>query len=415
MGIEMTTAPAQPDNMLPSFKVPAGEIDRRTRCVQEQLQDAGLDGIIVLQRVDLFYLSGTAQNGCLYLPAEGSPLLFVKQSVRRARAESPIAHLIEIGSIREVPTRIADACGRPPMKLGFELDVLPVNEFRFYRELFQPAECVDASPFILHSRSLKSAWEIEQLRSTAAMSGRTFDYMREVIRPGLTEMEFAGIFEAYARGIGHGGKLRVRHHNTEGYTWHVLSGASGGMVGVLDSPASGAGTSAAFPAGAGHKRLCTDEPIMVDFGSVMNGYHMDETRMFAIGRMPEPALRISRAAIELHQAALENARPGISAGALFDLVEHMAGSLGLAESFLGPPGRKVSFIGHGIGLELIEPPIIARGKKTPLAAGMVLALEPKFVHENRFAAGIESVFEVTENGGRLISTVPVDIFICNPG
>lgn len=414
-GIEMTAASTHPDSALPSFKVPAGEIERRIRCVQGQLQDAGLDGIIVLQRVDLFYLSGTAQNGCLYLPAEGPPLLFIKQSVPRARSESPIEQLIEIASIREVPKRIADACGRRPAKLGFELDVLPVNEFRFYQELFQPAECVDASPLILGGRGLKSAWEIEQLRSTAVMSGRTFEYMREVIRPGMTEMEFAGLFEAYARGIGHGGKLRVRHHNTEGYTWHVLSGASGGLVGVLDSPASGAGTSSAFPAGAGYKRLCVDEPIMVDFGSVMNGYHMDETRMFAIGRMPEPALRISRAAIDLHQAALENARPGITAGALFDLVEHMAGLMGLQDSFLGPPGRKVSFIGHGIGLELIEPPIIARGRKTPLAAGMVLALEPKFVHENRFAAGIESVFEVTENGGRLISTVPVDIFICDPG
>lgn len=407
------TTPSNPSaGVLPSFRVPAGEIDRRIQCVQVQLQNAGLDGILVLQRVDLFYLSGTAQNGCLYLPAEGPPLLFVKQSVLRARAESPIEHLIEIASIREVPTRIADTSGRQPAKIGFELDVLPVNEFRFYQELFQPAECVDASPFILRSRGVKSAWEIEQLRSTAAMSGRTFDYMREVIRPGLTEMEFAGIFEAYARGIGHGGKLRVRHHNTEGYTWHVLSGASGGMVGVLDSPASGAGTSAAFPAGAGHKRLCTDEPIMVDFGSVMNGYHMDETRMFAIDRMPEPALRISRAAIELHQAALENARPGTPVGALFDRIERMACSLGLEDSFLGPPGRKVSFIGHGIGLELIEPPIIARGKNTPLEAGMVIALEPKFVYENRFAAGIESVFEVTENGGRLISTVPVDIFVC---
>jgi Xaa-Pro aminopeptidase len=401
MNSEITTPPNSPTSALPSFTVPAGEIDRRIQCVQEQLQDAGLDGIIVLQRVDLFYLSGTAQNGCLYLPAEGPPLLFIKQSASRARAESPIAQLIEIASIREVPMRIADAHGRPPTKLGFELDVLPVNEFRFYQELFQPAECVDASPFILHSRRLKSAWEIEQIRSTAAMSGRTFAYMRDLIRPGLTEMEFAGLFEAYARGIGHGGKLRVRHHNTEGYTWHVLSGASGGMVGVLDSPASGAGTSAAFPAGAGHKRLCTDEPIMVDFGSVMNGYHMDETRMFAIDRMPEPALRISRAAIELHQAALENARPGTPVGALFDLVERMACSLGLEDSFLGPPGRKVSFIGHGIGLELIEPPIIARGKNTPLEAGMVISVETTMLHPRRGYIKLEDTVAVTAGGYEL--------------
>jgi Xaa-Pro aminopeptidase len=72
----------------------------------------------------------------------------------------------------------------------------------------------------------------------------------------------------------------------------------------------------------------------------------------------------------------------------------------------------VNFIGHGIGLELVEPPIIAAGRETPIEAGMVFALEPKMVYENEFAAGIESVFQVTPAGGRLISKVPVDIFIC---
>ena len=72
----------------------------------------------------------------------------------------------------------------------------------------------------------------------------------------------------------------------------------------------------------------------------------------------------------------------------------------------------MSFIGHGIGLELVEPPLIARGRDTSLEAGMVFALEPKLVFENEFAAGVESVLRVTETGGRLISKVPVEIFVC---
>jgi Xaa-Pro aminopeptidase len=394
------------------FRVPRAEIERRTAAIQAELVRAEVDGLFVVQRADLFYFSGTAQNGFLYVPAEGRPLLFVKQSVARARAESALETLVPIDSVKAVPGLIADVCGRMPDRLGLELDVLPVNDFRFYRNLFNSKDCLDGSPLILRIRSIKSDWEIAQLEATAEMTRSTFDHMRTIIAPGLTEMQFAGMYEAYARTIGHGGKLRVRHFNTEGYPWHVLSGDSGGLVGVLDSPASGRGTSAAFPAGAGSRRLRADEPIMVDLGSVMNGYHLDETRMFAIGSMPENAHRASRAAIEIHDTLIAAAKPGVTLSEIFETASTMAERLGFADAFLGPPGHRVSFIGHGIGLELVEPPIIARGRETPLETGMVFAVEPKIVYENEFAAGVESVFRVTPAGGRLISRVPAEIFIC---
>ena len=72
------------------FRVPRFEIERRTAAVQEELRRAEIDGLFIVQRVDLFYFSGTAQNGFLYLPAEGAPLLFIKQSVARAREESAL-------------------------------------------------------------------------------------------------------------------------------------------------------------------------------------------------------------------------------------------------------------------------------------------------------------------------------------
>jgi Xaa-Pro aminopeptidase len=394
------------------FRVPRFEIERRTAAIQDKLRRAAIDGVFIVQRVDLFYFSGTAQNGFLYLPAEGRPLLFIKQSISRARAESAIEQIVPIDSVKSVPHRIADYFGRAPDRLALELDVLPVNEFRFYRNLFNPKDCLDGSPLILDVRSIKSDWEIDQLEATAEMTRRTFEHMRTIIAPGLTEMQFAGMYETYARTLGHGGRLRVRHYNAEGYPWHVLSGDSGGLAGVLDSPASGRGTSAAFPAGGGSRRLRPNEPVMVDLGSVLNGYHLDETRMFAIGAMPEKAYRASRAAIEIQAAVLERAGPGVTLSEIFELAARMADRLGFSDVFLGPSGHQVSFIGHGIGLELVEPPIIARGRETPLEAGMVFALEPKMVYENEFAAGVESVFRVTPSGSRLISKVPVEVFIC---
>jgi Xaa-Pro dipeptidase len=184
------------------------------------------------------------------------------------------------------------------------------------------------------------------------------------------------------------------------------------MPGLLDSPASGQGTSAAFPVGAGHKKLCADEPIMVDLASVLNGYHLDETRMFAIGSMPDKAMRVSQASIEIHDCILEKVKPGATIGELFDLSVRLAEKLGFSDSYLGIPGHKVSFIGHGIGLEIVEPYIIARNRQDQLEPGMAFALEPKFVFENEFSAGVESVFVVTDNGVRLISKIPMEVFVC---
>ncbi|MDP2645881.1 MAG: M24 family metallopeptidase [Desulfobacterales bacterium] len=234
--------------------------------------------------------------------------------------------------------------------------------------------------------------------------------MQAVIRPGISEMEFSGMFEGFARKQGHGFQLRVRGFQTEVYTWHVLSGKSGGMVGLLDSPASGAGSSPAFPCGASSKLLAPHEPIMVDLSIVRNGYHMDETRMFALGALPERAADACRAAIEIQNAVLEKVTPGLPVSELFEFSRTVAGSLGYEIPYLGPPGYKVAFVGHGIGLELIEPPFIAKNRNDPLAPGMTFALEPKMVFENEFSAGIESVFLVTDTGARLISRVPSQVF-----
>ena len=346
-----------------TFKIPSREIAERLSGFQAELQRNQIDGALIVQRVDLIYFSGTAQNGILFIPAEGEPLLLIKKYLPRARQESPLKNVLPLSSTRALPQHISDFYGGLPKILGFELDVMPVNEFRYYCKLFPSQKHQDVSALIFNIRMVKSSWEIKQLENTADMTRRTFEYMRRTIKPGITEMEFAAMFEAYARKLGHGGQLRVRNYQTEGYPWHVLSGASGGMTGVLDSPASGEGTSLAFPCGAGYKRLEEHEPVMVDFATVMNGYHLDETRMFAIESMPNRAMQASQIALEIHNRVLEKASPGVALDELFEYSVNIAKSRGIAESYLGAAGHKVSFIGHGIGLEIVEPQYIARNKK----------------------------------------------------
>ncbi len=393
------------------FKVPEAEIKNRIRKIQKKLQSNNINGMLIIQRMDLYYFSGTAQTAFLYVPAEEEPLLLVKKYFPRAKKESPLSNVIEIRSIKEVPDRIIDTYGKLPETMGFEHDVIPVKDFNFYQKLFKTSKCVDISSLVIEVRIRKSSWEIEQMENTAKLSGKIFEHMRDILRPGLSEIEFAAMCETYARRNGHGGLLRFRHYQAEGYPWHILSGESGGMVGMLDAPASGEGTSIAFPCGAGNKIISANEPIMVDFASVLNGYHVDETRMFAIDSMPKRAHDASMAGIEIHNRIIDKAKPGITLDELFSYSVAKAKSLGFEDQYLGPKGYKVSFVGHGVGIEMSESPFIAKGKNDPLEPGMTFALEPKLVFENEFAAGIESVFLVTESGARLITTVPVEVFI----
>jgi Xaa-Pro aminopeptidase len=395
-----------------AFKVPDKEIKQRILNIQRQLQQHDIDGLFIVQRVDLFYFSGTSQNGFLYIPAEGQPVLLIRQYLPRARTESSIRDIIKIKSTKEIPALLIDIYGRLPGVLGFELDVLPVNDFYFYRSLMRAKKNVDASPSILRLRMVKSDWEIQQMEKTAELTRKTFEYMQKTIRPGLSEMEFAAMAETHARKLGHSGRIRARHYQTESYSWHIISGKNSARLGLLDAVASGEGTSAAFPVGAGNKKLKRHEPIMVDMALVLNGYHLDETRMFAVDEMPQKAKHASEAAIEIHNAVLDKAKPGVAVDDLYEHSIRIAESKGFAKPYLGATGHKVTFIGHGIGLEIVEPAFIAKNRKELLEPGMTIALEPKMTFENEFTAGVESVFVVTETGSRLITQIPVEVFVC---
>lgn len=99
-------------------------------------------------------------------------------------------------------------------------------------------------------------------------------------------------------------------------------------------------------------------------------------------------------------------------GELFDSAVKAAAKMGYAREYLGLPHLKSRFVGHGIGLELVENPILAKDSSTQIRPGMVFAVEPKFIFKNLFAAGIESVIQITDRGSRFLSQTKNKIFCC---
>ena len=401
----------KPLSMALGFKyVPKEEIEGRIKRLREAMKKTDMEALLVVQKMDCYYLSGTAQNGFLFVPLEGRPLLMVKRELQRARIESPLEEVVGIKSLRELPAMIRDRLGRNPETLGMELDILPVKDYFRYEALFPGTKIMDSSVIFRDIRKLKSPFEIDLMRRAGEIGKMVYHEGERILREGMTEIEFAGLLEAAAKVHGHEGLLRVRSINFEAYTWHILSGPTGGIVSLSDSPMGGLGLSPAFPAGASLRAMKAHEPIVVDFGICYQGYQADETRVFSIGRMEDKFLDAYKACQEIHDAALAEVRPGADCEAIFLNSVRLAEKLGYKESYLGPPGLQTSFIAHGIGLELNEFPYIAEGHAYPLEEGMTFALEPKIVFAGEGAVGLENTVVVTGDGCEILTPLEQGIF-----
>jgi Xaa-Pro aminopeptidase len=374
------------------------------------MTEKGMDGILVVQKMDLYYLSGTTQDGLLFVPLEGKPLLMIRRELERARLESPLEDVAVINSLRELPSLIKDHLGRIPETLGLELDLLPVKDYFRFQDLFPDVPFLDASPVMKETRKIKSPFEIKLMRKAGEIGRKVYHEARHILKEGMTEIAFAGLLEATAKRFGHEGLLRVRSLNYEAYTWHVLSGENGGIVSQSDSPMGGLGLSPAFPVGASLRAMRANEPILVDFGTCYHGYQADETRMFSIGPMDKTFIDAYKACREVHDLVLEESRPGADCEEIFDKTVQLAHRLGYKDSFLGPPGLQTRFIAHGIGLELNEFPFLARGHAYPLEEGMTFAIEPKIVFVGQGAVGFENTVVVTGEGCEIITPLEQEIF-----
>lgn len=391
---------------------PVPEILSRINTLKIHMEAAGVQALFVTHRPDIYYFSGTAQDCYLYVCLDKAPLLFVKRYLPRAILETAIKDVLPILSVTQIPDGIVFAHQRLPSTMGLAFDVVPIRDYQFYQGLFNKTEILDGTPLIEACRQIKSTYEIQQMESAAGVSKKTFDFMTKNLTPGVSEMEFCGRIEAFARCQGHSGKLQMRHYRSEGFSFHLMSGETGGLAGALDSPVCGTGTCTAYPFGAGPKLIRENEPILIDLGTMVKGYHMDESRMFVIGKMEPAAMAASLAALELLNFIQEAMKPGAVMGEIFNSAVKAAAKMGYANEYLGLPHLKSRFVGHGIGLELVENPILAKGRSTQLKPGMVFAVEPKFIFKDRFAAGIESVILITDRGSRFLSQTENQVFCC---
>lgn len=382
--------------------VPPGELTTRIASLQARLRNRGLRGALFNARVDRLYLSGTVQEGMLWVPADEDPRLFVLRDVGRARAESPL-EIVGVSSWRDLWSRARGLVSAPGAGLTFDA-LWAADLLRLEIDLRAAA---DVSPDLLALRRRKSPWEIARLEEAGQVAAGVYRHAAEILRAGMTEAELAGQLFAKAMELGHEGILRSRG-SFEAYSWHVLSGPNTARPGAIDTPMSGEGLSPAFPWGAGHRVIGRGEPVIVDFGVSRFGYQTDQTRTFCVGAPPGWLLEAHDAILEVHRGMAAALRGGAVAGEVFTKGEELADEHGLP-GYLGRSGSRCRFVGHGVGLEIVEPPLVAAGSRDVLDLFSVIALEPKAVVGELGGVGVEDTFLAGEAGARPLSPIPLEL------
>ncbi len=370
------------------------EIQARITAMQTQLQGKGIDGALFIFPIDVYYFSGTRQNSTLWLPASGEPVLLVRKSLARAKSESPLSDIRPFPSSKELASHFPVEA----QKIGFTFDVAPVQQLNFYTKVLGGREFVDISALNREVRSVKSTFEQQLMKASGDALSSVFAMVPSFLKEGMRELDLAAEFEYRLRKAGNEGFVRMRAFNQELFGGLTVS-AGAASYGFFDGAVTGRGLSNASPQGASRDTIARNTPVLIDFTGVFDGYITDMTRMFVIGTLDPELQRAFDLSVEIQNYIQRELKPGAVCEELFLKSVEMAQQGGFGANFMGMPGEQAKFVGHGVGLELDEFPVLAQGFKVPLKAGQTIAIEPKFVFPGRGVIGIENTFAVSDNGG----------------
>jgi len=392
---------------------PRHEIYSRISKLQKNLNHYGISGALISQNTDLFYYSGTIQRSFLYVPNDGEPVLTVTGHVERAKEECKLKYIIPMQNLRQLDKILTDFDYAISGKVGLELDVLPASYYISMQQEFRNATFVDVSEIIRKQRMIKSPHELQRVRAACKMQDEVMQHALQAIKVGMTELDIDAILTAFIRRKGHQGQFRVRAYNQEIFYSHILFGKNSALSTYVKGPLGGKGTTPAYPIGASFNVITENQPLIVDFGVGVSGYISDMTRTFVIGRMPRELERAHQLSREVKYYLESQVKPGKSIPELYWEIIKIVDERELGEHFMGYKENRMPFLGHGIGLELDEYPIISDSFDDVFQENMVFSFEPKFAFPEKGAVGIEDNYVVTASGVERLTLFDDNIIVVN--
>ena len=386
------------------------KFELRIAQLQEAIRDRGLTGAILFHSRDIYYYTGTAQPGYLVVLPDDYRLL-VRRGYDLVLRESGLApeRILDERHLQAMAHRFFPGPGTGE-KIGTELDLLTVPHARSLSRVLGGRELVDISEVVLQQRMVKDADEIDSIKKACAAIQAGHLAAVSCLRAGLSELELAAAVENAQRLAGHEGCFFMRLTDFVMSRGPLASGpnlrqASGTLFTI-----PGAGLSPAVPTGPSRRRLESGDLVLVDIPACVEGYHADQSRTYAVGRAPGKALDLFHRLRDTADHLIGSLRPGLTSGEAFALAQARAVELGLEAAFMAFASQaKAHFVGHGIGLELNEPPLLARHGATVLKEGMVLAIEMHVMEPEGLTLKLEDTVHLTAQGTQILTLSPREL------
>ena len=356
----------------------ATRFPERLRCVRQTLLTDDLEALLFLDMKNIRYLTGfTGSDGVFLLARHRSLLMVDGRYTTQAGLE---AGGISVFQYREKMDGIAEVIADEVVtSVGFEAAAL---SFELYGKLKEKAPTLRLHPLagdLVNIRAIKDEGEIALLRAAAAAASTALIATREIIKPGVREDEIVLELE-----------YRMRQNGATGASFPTIVAA---------------GANSALPhAAPGSRKLAAGDALVIDYGAVIEGYHSDETCTFVVGQVSDRFIEVYETVKTAHDRALAAVKAGVFCAAIDHIVRECIEQAGLGRFFSHGTG-------HGVGLDVHEPPRIAATSQAVLAAGMVVTIEPGIYLPGQWGIRIEDTVLVREQDCEVLTSVPKNLTV----
>ena len=391
-----------PDNA--DWRVPVTELEKRRERLAIALSENGIESALIDDPVELYWLTGGRQNGLILVGSKDSNVQtthWVKRSLERAKFESggenspdPIIAQPRMSDLVDSIRKIGGT-QKPSMLEG----KIPHDRWKFISQKIKSldGESKDCTSIMYKLRETKSSWEVDMLRESGRINKDMFQAIKENGGLGKTELEMAGVADQISRKAGFGGRIRMRKWPMDCDRVVIVAGESASIPSYFDSAIGGIGASPISSLGSGHAKVKPNSPVTVDIVHLHRGYVSDCTRMFSAGNLESKWIERLDHMVEIRKAVVSSLEKGDDCSKTWEIGSMMAKEMGYSDNLMGMFPDKSNFLGHSVGLELDETPVIANGFDRPLCIGGTMAIEPKVIYPDG-CIGTEDTFVRTKDG-----------------
>ena len=365
------------------------------------MRDPDWETLMLVGRVNQYYFTGSMQDGLLMIRRDGTCIYFVRRSYDRARQESALSDVLPMESYRDAAKVVGADCG----KTYLETEIMTLGVLERLKKAFHMGTPHSLDRIVLSVRAVKSPAELALMEE----SGRLHRHLLEnlvpgLLREGMSEAELAGRVTLAMLETGYHGVTRFGMFQTEMGIGQIAFGTNSLLRTSFDGPGGMRGMSAAVPlVGNRERKLNRGDLVFVDVGYGVEGYHTDRTQVYRFGEEPTPEMTaLHTLCIDIQREAAAALRPGnLPSDVYKTALSHVRPEM--EPDFMGFQGQKVRFLGHGVGLQIDEFPVLTIGFDEPFQSGMTIALEPKIGLAGAGMVGVEDTYVVTDKGGRCLT------------